>query len=385
MDSLNLEKIEIAKQILKRLIEDDFIGNDPYQIDELVFSDKSKFKFLKRLRMLLKPFHALIPKKIFTSFPKLEFPTVYAQILQSNARLFAITNDKSFLAKQDELFEKLLDLSLSDKVLVFGLPFEWGGAIRYKKNTPFTVDQAFILEAFIDCYRYLGDQKYLDAALKVVRYLIDQVKIINYDNDSSYVHYSEQDKIIAFNVVAVTAYVLTYYLKYSKTELYSNNEIKKLLRYVCKMQKDDGSWEYGLLENTKFDVVDNRHTCYIIYSFLSIKEISTEFDSIINSVLDSAITYYKINMLDGYLPKWSAEETFPIDSSDIAMSLLIQNKIYDLNSSKLFKYAIENLYDGKGGFYFKIYSNGKKNKSLFIRWSHGWMYYSIARIIKNEN
>jgi len=60
---------EFILNISKWFKLNEYKGLDPYQLDEKASGLIRRFPFLKYVRKLLKPFHALIPKSSFSSFP----------------------------------------------------------------------------------------------------------------------------------------------------------------------------------------------------------------------------------------------------------------------------------------------------------------------------
>jgi hypothetical protein len=84
-------------------------------------------------------------------------------------------------------------------------------------------------------------------------------------------------------------------------------------------------------------------------------------------------------LLDGDAPRWSPEETYPVDAHDVAQA--IQTSLA-LNKSdwadRHVRYALENLYLGEGLFCYKHFADGTNHPANFIRWTQAPMYKALA-------
>ncbi len=357
-------------------VENEYKGVDPYQIDEKASGLIKKMPFLKYIRKALKPFHVFIPKSTFTSFPKIYHPKAIGLIIGGNAFLYHLTKNKELLAENNYLINLLKELRNKDyKHHAWGSPFEWGSNPRYPVNTPAICLISPIGNALIDYYEIAKDKEVLELCNDIALHITEENGYKEIDEETICLYYSPLDKNEVYNSNALAAKFLFRLNNYNKSEE-QLTIAKKICNYVIQGQNPDGSWVYS---NTS-DIIDNRHTGFILESFASI-QCSWKNNALAHAYV-KGLNFYKKTLTDKGLPRWSPEKTYPLDIHDVAQAIITFTETKDIEMAKFIAdYAIENMSNSKDEFYFKLFKNGKTNKNVFIRWGQAWMYYALGKMI----
>jgi hypothetical protein len=159
----------------------------------------------------------------------------------------------------------------------------------------------------------------------------------------------------------------------------------KVARCSATKQHDDGSWDYGEMPTQRW--IDNFHTGYNLCGLRSISRYTgtSEFEPNIRKGLD----FYRRHFFreDG-APRYYHNRTFPIDIHSVAQSIITLLYLRDLEednvdlSLSVYRWAMNNMWDDEGYFYYQIYPS-YKNKISYMRWSQAWMFFAISSLLES--
>ncbi len=375
----NIELEQFCKNLNEWFVENDFQGYDPYQLDASASGLIRKFPLLKQVRKLMKPFHVYIPKLSFVNFPKIYYPKALGLIIGGNVDLYSTTNDEKYLQQARELLGKLLELkSPNFKYLCWGHIFEWGSTIRYPSNTPVVCVTSPIAHALLDLFELTRDNDVLEMCRSVSQYLRFENNYSVIDDEKICLHYSPIEKDLAVNPTAQAAAFLMRLSKYA-TGAETKTFARKLTNYVLAKQNADGSWNYSETSS----MIDNRHTVFVIEALSIIQNLEPRAE--ISFAIRTGLDYYRTNLMDGFLPKWTRDQTYPIDIHDVAQCIILYNQIAEPHmAEQIINFVIEKMSNGKDEFYFKYFKNSKVNKNVFFRWGQAWMYKALCQFIGSD-
>lgn len=376
----NLDKeVMCACEALRLWFEKkNFRGNDPYQLDEAAFKHKS-IPFIKQIRALVRPFHSLIPRQIFSYMPDILIPKALGLIMAGHSSLYALSSDKVYLDGCQVLLQLLKQSrNLDYKHSCWGWPFEWGSTIRYPYNTPLVCVTSPIGHALLDFYEVSGDKEALNMALDVASYLMTENGHIDFD-DSICLYYSPRNQELAFNSNIMAASFLLRLYKHTEDETFSIFA-SKAIKFVAEGQNPDGSWFYTSEEsgNKADTVIDNRHTGFVLEHL----QICRDVGELINlgKVIDCGWDYYETFLIDGgVLTKWSPGQIYPIDIHDVAQVIITASAGGNfMLADGVVKWVMDKMFNGKDEFFYKFFENGRVNKAVFLRWNQAWMYRALT-------
>ncbi|MGD8779520.1 MAG: hypothetical protein PVH88_11240 [Ignavibacteria bacterium] len=377
--------IDIAKNMRLWFIEKQYKGNDPFQVDEKVFSKINKLPIANFIRKVLKPFHSYLPSNSFFKFPSIYHPKTIGLVIAGNANLYQITSEEEVLNENLKLLEILEERrSPGYKHIAWGHPFEWGQLPRYPKDTPFVCVTCPVTHGLLDYYKISGNSKSLEMCIDAANGLLNESGYDNISDDIISLYYSPLDKKYVYNSDIMAASFL-----YRLNQIHPKKEYiefaNKLINFVISGQNEDGSWIYADKRGEqRIDTIDNRHTSFVLEAFQIINDIRK--DNSLTDVIEKGKKYYLGNLFEGPIPKWSPQKTYPIDIHDIANAIITLTKLGEIEKAEaVFDFALEKMFNGRDQFYYKLFADGRVNKTVFIRWGQAWMYKAIAEyILKNE-
>ncbi len=382
--ALDAEAVKACFAVGDWLEHASYLGNDPYQLDEFI-SSGSRLKLvgpiLDLMRRTLKPYHAMIPRRLFTAAK----PILIAQALSDSLSAEATMPIRSSTRRRVErLFQMLQDVrSPLAENSGWGLPFRWGGAIAHPVNWPTSVSTAMVLHGMLDAIELLDQNQSHASITSGIDFIVHEC---GYEETSSgiCVRYGRGDRRLILNASAVAAAAFVR----AGMILRRDDWIDLARRAVCfiiSAQNQDGSWYYAQphLEHPLDPIIDSRHTGYIIESLAAINQVLP--DSRVNTAISKGWGYVKSSLIDGNRPRWSPESTWPVDGHDVAQAILTSLAVGDAAMAEAHvSLALRSFYLGEGRFAYKLFENNQRNLTVFIRWSQAPMYKALSKYISSK-
>ncbi|MBN2323603.1 MAG: hypothetical protein JXQ30_07710 [Spirochaetes bacterium] len=291
------------------------------------------------------------------------------------------TGDMSYRLKAKNCLEWLIEnKSPGYEEYSWGKHFDFasrGG--RYPKFEPITIWTSLIGMAFLEAYEMLGEDRYLDIADSVCRWILNLSR--NSTKTGSCLSYTATCKngstIHNHNMWAAGFLAKTH--KYSSNSEYLETA-RNAMEYSCTRQLPDGSWYYG--EDPKFHWIDNFHTGYNLDSLKCY--IESTGDKTYLGHLRRGLDFYINNFFEeNGRPKYYHNETYPVDSQCISQSIDTLANFSDIESStlqlalKVAQWAIDNMQHDKGFFYYRQYPLVKV-KTPMLHWAQATTYKALA-------
>ncbi len=261
-----------------------------------------------------------------------------------------------------------------------------------KDISPFLTFWAGFL--FLESYKYLGNQRYLDLADSVGKYFIDELPRSENEN-VLYFYYvpNHQDKVRIYNCSAlISAYLLklssisldSMYLKYGK----------KGIQYIINVQNQDGSWFYGNNKFTRY--IDNFHTAFIIFALYEAKKYYNNNE--LKRSFKLGLSYYENKLLKKisnnlirpihfdarYLPP-NSNFIQKVDLRDSALSIILfsilskESQKYSEYANNILNWTVKNM-KGKIGYYCEL-TWLWPNKIPYIEFQ-AWIVLSLSIYLK---
>lgn len=374
-----------------------FAGHDPFdglnsrifQATPLRYSRVARLAFLQAIkRSPVDPRSALL-------VPKGVNPKGLALFALAELSRFRETSESMHEANARDLLERLTALSIKGKTndgsatTAFGYNFDWQSRVFFApKGTTAIVPTAFASQAYIEAYDAFGDEKFLNAADEIARFILNDLGRIGETNDEVCFSYTPVDRTVIFNASLLAGESLaragaatgnTEYLEMAA----------KTVRFVIRRQNPSGAWVYG--ENADQAWVDNFHTAYVL---LSLYRISSEIEELrietYDAINNGAGFWLKSFFLDDGTPKYYNNEVYPIDIHSAAVAIAALAELRNLDermlplAHKVAQWACANMLDEEGYFYYQMRKSSVV-KTPFMRWGQAWMAYALARLIEAIN
>lgn len=265
----------------------------------------------------------------------------------------------------------------------WGYNFDWQARrlFLFPKYTPTVVATNFCATALMAAYEAVGNQEYLDVALSAANFVINDLHRTPHNGGFlfSYSHLDGNDTV--FNASLLGSRLLAYCFKYT-----GKDEYKELARQsveaCCKSQSQDGSWVYGMLPVQNW--IDSFHTGYNLDGIIAYEELTG--DTTYHENIERGFEFYINNFfLDDGTPKYYHNRTYPIDIHCPAQLLITLHRLHQSNkyadtANKVTNWAIANMQDRKGYFYYQL-KKGISSKISYMRWSNAFMFCALTNYL----
>ena len=262
----------------------------------------------------------------------------------------------------------------------------WGNHFDYQsrsfylpKGEPTIVWTSLIGHAFLDGYDHFKKNEYLQVAVSACDHILKDLDTLA-DGDAACISYipSQNSQVHNSNTLGASFLARTYSI--TRNEAY-RSLAEKAIKYTAKYQRADASWFYGEKENLHW--VDNFHTAYVLDSFKYYMTYTGDDRFEMN--LKTGYHYWKHTFFlpDG-TPRYYDHKTLPIDiqcASQAIDTLVFFNERDPENlllALRVARWAIENMQDPSGYFYYRRYSSWLVNKTPTLHWGQATMLCALA-------
>jgi hypothetical protein len=371
-----------------------FAGHDPFDgLNSRIFqATPLRYSRVARLAFLQAVKRSPVDPRAALLVPNGVNPKALALFALAELSRFRETSESMHAANARDLLERLTALSIRGKTndgsetTAFGYNFDWQSRVFFApKGTPAIVPTALGSQAFIEAYDAFGDEKFLNAADEIARFILNDLGRIGETNDEVCFSYTPVDRTVIFNASLLAGEALaragaatgnTEYLEMAA----------KTVRFVIRRQNPSGAWVYG--ENAEQAWVDNFHTAYVL---LSLYRISSEIEELrietYDAINNGAGFWLKSFFLDDGTPKYYNNEVYPIDIHSAAVAIAALAELRNLDermlplANQVAEWTCANMLDEDGYFYYQMRKSSVV-KTPFMRWGQAWMAYALARLIE---
>jgi hypothetical protein len=360
-------------------------GYDPYDALNSAIFKYLPFLDFKLPRLILtqilkrSPFNfrplLLIPK---TQNPKAI--ALFLMAFQKLARLGLL--DQENLTEM--MVGKLVALrSQNNPYWCWGYSFPWQTQrVMVPRGAPNVICTSFVAHALLDAYEKNQETNYLNMAVSAAEFILNELYWTDQDSVASF-SYIPSIRTQVHNANFLGASVLCRAYRYCGQKKFLNPALK-VARYSAGKQHDDGSWYYSESPSQRW--VDNFHTGYNLVALKTISQYAEvyEFNSYIRRGFEFYRNHFFRK--DGS-PKYFHDRSYPIDIHSVAQSIitLLAFKEIDHNnislSHSVFAWAMTNMWDERGYFYYQVYPFFT-SKIPYMRWSHAWMLFALTTLME---
>jgi rhamnogalacturonyl hydrolase YesR len=258
--------------------------------------------------------------------------------------------------------------------------FDWQARrlFFFSKNTPTVVATTFCETALMDAFEITQNNKYLDIALSCADFIIKDLHRTECNGSFLFSYSPLPGNDTVYNASLLGCKLLSYCYHYTKKEDYKKIA-RQSVKACCNAQHNNGSWAYGMLPVQSW--IDSFHTGYNLDALIAYQKktgddifkqnISKGFDFYINSFFEE----------DG-TPKYYYNKMYPIDihcpgQLFVTLSRLGIFNQYEKLAEKVLDWAIKNMQDKKGYFYYQL-KKGVSSKISYMRWSNAFMFNALS-------
>jgi hypothetical protein len=297
-------------------------------------------------------------------------------------KLYKATHDQSFLDKA------IMCLEWLDKHKVSRFAdHSWSNAFdfvsrggSYTKDDPIIVWTSLIGQAYIEAFEIVRQQWLLDVANSACRWIMALPRERTASGDC--ISYLVQRQSSIHNANMLGACLLARTAQHTGEQGYIE-VARSAMEYSCSRQLPNGAWWYA--EEPMYQWIDNFHTGYNLDSLYYYIRATGEARFLAN--VDHGLAFYKANFFEeSGRPKYYEARTYPVDIQCIAQSvdtlaLLSERDPECLGlAEKVAAWAIQNMQDPKGYFYYRQYPL-LKAKTPMLHWGQATMFKGLAQLI----
>jgi len=268
----------------------------------------------------------------------------------------------------------------------WGYSFPWQTrTVLVPRGAPNVVCTVFVADALLDAYEASREARLLDMADSACRYMLEELYWTDADGTASFSYPMPGIRTKVHNANLLGAALLCRLYRHTGDNKYLEPALK-LVRYTVTRQKQSGAWDYG--EHATQGWADNFHTGYNLCALRSIaRNIGTgEFDA----AIQRGFEFYRANFFkENGAPKYFHDRTYPIDAHCVAQSIITLLEFMDLDAGsidmakKFYRWAMENLWDARGYFYYQV-QPVYKNRISYMRWTQAWMLLALAKLLEQQ-
>lgn len=296
--------------------------------------------------------------------------------------LYKITSEKKY---KDKTYY-CLDWLIKNRTQKYQ-DYSWGNHFDYAsrggrmpKFEPTIVWTSLIGQAFLDAYETFKDEKYLDVAKSICRWIISLPREKTETGTCISYVYPAQSSIHNSNMLGAGMLARTSKITGDKSNL---PLAKDAMLYSCTRQNPDGAWYYG--HDPKYHWVDNFHSGYNLDALKCYIDNSGDRDFEEN--LARGYQYFKNHFFeDNGLPKYYYNRAYPLDiqcasqAIDTLVNFSGNDKLSLEIAKKVANWTIDNMQDKSGYFYYRILPL-KTVKTPMIHWGQATMYKSLTYLV----
>jgi len=367
-----VEKLEFFLQ------DEEYKGYDPYDVLNSPIFNLPVFRTNKLIRFGSQQVFRRIPVNLrpLLGIKKSVNPVTLGLSIQAYTYLtnYNFPKKEFYFSEINKCIDNLLTLNSSDySGYCWGYNLDWEARYsKINKFVPTVVATGIITNGLYEYYKFSPSEKVKEILISSSDFVIKDLQR-TYEGNNFCFSYSPYDNQVVYNASMKGARLLAQVYSITKDK-YLIEEAEKAVRFVCNNQNENGSWAYSKGDARKW--IDNFHTAYVLDSLKIFIEISGKSEY--NDYLQKGLSYY-LNYLftqDGH-PKYYSNSFYPIDATATAQSIIsLTNFGFIKKAEKVIEFAIDNLYDSRGYFYYqkKLFND----KTPFIRWSIGWFFVALS-------
>jgi len=255
------------------------------------------------------------------------------------------------------------------------------------ENTPELIATSQVINALVDSYKLLREDKLKQMAISAYDFLIQNL-LERLEAGVCFFKYSltENDKIV-LNASAQGLEALCRLRSVYVTDD-MNDLCEKLAKFLIKCQKEDGSWVYSMYNTGKVRNQLDFHQGYIIDGLLAYLQYAENKNCLIDAIIKGAKFYKNVLFHNNGTSYYRYPIRYPIDIHNQAQGIITFCKLSILDPSYLnfaktiASWTISNMQDKSGYFYYQKWPFFI-NKIPYMRWSQAWMMLALSTLMEH--
>lgn len=263
----------------------------------------------------------------------------------------------------------------------WGYPFDWHTRVEIPAGTPSSVVSSIGGWAFLEAYRLLQNQHYLDMAQSTAEFFLHDLNVDQRDAQRACFSYTPLDHFHVHNAnLFVAAHLYQVGSLVGETAYIAAAE--PAVAYTLAEQNDDGSWYYWGPPDEMLYSIDHYHTGFVLRCLDRICGVSKRADW--EAALGRGFQFYVERLLDpSGLPKLTPKKAYPVDIHSCAEAILCLTQLwrrYPEAATRLLDtigWTLREMQAPDGHFYYRKYPSHTV-RIAYMRWGQAWMFWALA-------
>jgi hypothetical protein len=364
-------------------------GYEPYDALNSRILQALPFLDVKLPRLAITQFlkRSPINTRALLQIPKTQNPKALGLFLSSlvNLSRAGITEYEDL---EETLIENLIALrSPGAKHWCWGYNFPWQTrTVIVPRWRPNLVCTTFAATGLLDVYGKDPKPEYLEMAVSSAEYLLEDLywtlgdSVCGFGYPLPEVHSQVHNANLLGAALFCRIYSLTGEKKFLEPAL-------ALSRYSVNQQHVDGGWDYGEAPHQKW--IDNFHTGFNLSALrqISLSLATTEFEA---SIERGFKFYKKHFFREDGAVGYFHDRFYPIDSHCVAQSIITLLDLSYLDSGnaklshKILAWAEKRLWDEKEGYFYYRMLPWCTIRTSYMRWTQAWMLLSLTMLLAED-
>jgi hypothetical protein len=363
------------------LVAERFRGWDPYDaltspLFRLPLLRSSKWirvgaeQALKRLPVNIRPLLGI--KKGYN-------PVTLAFVLEASAYRAASepARAEAYRARAAECVAELERLqTLGFSGACWGYDFDWESRYgRLPAGTPTIVATGLVTNALFVAYRLLGLDRAFELCESAARFVLEDLPRLPGDAGTFCWAYFPTDRQRVINATLKGARLCAQVYSVTRNEA-ALAAARSTAMFAVQQQRNDGSWPYAVGDRRGW--ADNFHTAYVLDALDAYERCTNDRD--FRPAMERGWAFYRQNFFaNDEMPKYYAQQTYPIDATACAQSILTLCRFDDLEAARaVTAWSIDNMQCSDGHFAYQV----RRRNTIripYMRWSSAYMYLALSR------
>jgi hypothetical protein len=269
----------------------------------------------------------------------------------------------------------------------WGYPYPWQDVGFFApRDFPNRVVTSFVVQALLDGFETLGEERYLATARRAVEFLLFAPKTLYEDHDRRCLSYLPSELV---NWVVVDVSALTGAAAARVAAIVGDSslltEAGRLIRYVASKQTAYGAWYYADPPAASHITHDNYHTGFILDALLEYGRHArtTEFENAYRRGLE----FYRQHLFDpDGAPRFMHQQRYPFDVHGAAQGIITfarAGTTPDFGdccafSRRILRWTITQMYDPHTRWFDYQHHRYMRTRIRELRWCQAWMSWAVA-------
>jgi len=311
-----------------------------------------------------------------------------ALFAQAYAKMYNLTQEKKYENDLESCISIIKENSLKNRYKLdcwasHYFPYTSADKSKLTTDAPDIIGTCQAIFALSESYKILKEDSLKEITISACDFLVEELLEENHRDYFFKYTPTENDKIV-LNASAQGLEAIAHLLS-----IHKNEEMRKvgekLVKFLIKKQRGDGSWVYSVYKDGKVRNQLDFHQGYILDGLLLFLPYLSNKEETISCIIKGAKFYKEVLFSRNGQSYYRYPLYYPTDIHNQAQGIITFSKLDVLNpdylefAKKIALWTITNMQDEEGYFYYQKWPLFT-NKIPYMRWGQAWMMLALATL-----